>query len=330
MKKQRVLSGIQPSGLLTIGNYIGAIRQFVDMQHEYDSYFMIVDLHAITVPQEPEKLREQIESLAAIYLASGIDPEKATLFVQSHVPAHATLGWLLTTLSYMGELERMTQFKDKSAGKDSIGAGLFVYPSLMAADILLYDADLVPVGDDQAQHLELTRDLAQRFNQRFGDTLVVPKGHYTEVGTRIMSLLDAGKKMSKSDPNPGAFISLLDEPDVIRKKISRATTDSGREVVFDRANKPEVSNLLEIYSAFTGLSIKELERKYEGQGYGTFKKELAETIVEVLSPLQAKYRDIRASGELHALLKRGAEKASSVADVTLKRVMDRMGFVLPQ
>jgi len=329
MKKKRVLSGIQPSGLMTIGNYIGAIRQFVQMQHDYDSYFMIVDMHAITVPQDPEKLREQTESLAAVYLACGIDPEKATLFLQSQVRAHAMLGWMLTTMTYMGELERMTQFKDKSAGKESIGTGLFVYPSLMAADIVLYDADLVPVGDDQTQHLELTRDLANRFNQRFGPTFVVPEGHFTEVGARIMSLLDGTKKMSKSDPNPGAFISMLDEPDVIRKKFSRATTDSGREIVFDRANKPEVSNLLEIYSVFSGKSIKELEKQYEGQGYGAFKKELAEAVVAVLEPIQNRYRDIRASGELHTLLKRGAEKASDVADATLRRAMDKMGFVLP-
>jgi tryptophanyl-tRNA synthetase len=329
MKKKRVLSGIQPSGLLTIGNYIGAIRQFVEMQHEYDSYFMIVDMHAITAPQEPEKLREQTESLAAVYLACGIQPDSATLFVQSHVRAHAMLGWMMTTLTYMGELERMTQFKDKSAGKESIGTGLFVYPSLQAADIVLYDADLVPVGEDQKQHLELTRDLANRFNHRFGDTFIVPEGHFTEVGARIMSLLDASKKMSKSDPNPGAYISLLDEPDVIRKKISRATTDSGREVRFDRETKPEVSNLLEIYSVFSGLSIKELEAKYEGQMYGAFKKDVGEAIVEMLAPMQARYRDIRASGELHAILKRGAEKASDVAEATLKRAMERMGFVLP-
>ena len=329
-KKKRVLSGIQPSGMLTIGNYVGAIRQFVEMQHEYDSFFMIVDLHAVTVPQEPDKLREQTESLAALYLASGIDPEKATLFVQSHVPAHATLGWIMTTLSYMGELERMTQFKEKSAGKESVGVGLFAYPALMAADILLYDTDLVPVGDDQTQHLELTRDLAHRFNQRFGETFVVPTGHFTEVGARVMSLIDASKKMSKSDPNPNAYISMLDEPDVIRKKIGRATTDSGREIVHDRERKPEISNLLEIFSAFSGLSIKELEARYEGQGYGPFKKDLAEAIIGVLGPLQEKYRDIRSSGELHAILKRGAEKAAAVADVTLQRAMERMGFLLPR
>lgn len=325
---KKVLSGIQPSGLLTIGNYIGAIRQFVEMQEHYDCYFMIVDLHAISVPQEPEKLREQTESLAAIYIASGIDPEKATLFVQSHVRAHAMLGWIMTTLTGMGELERMTQFKDKSAGKDSVGTGLFVYPSLQAADIVLYNADLVPVGEDQKQHLELTRDLAQRFNHRFGDTFVVPDPHITEVGKRIMSLLDATKKMSKSDPNPGAFISMLDEPDVIRKKFARATTDSGREIKYDPANKPEVSNLLEIYSIFSKTPISELESRYEGQGYGMFKKDLAEAVVAVLEPIQARYRDIRASGELRSVLKRGAEKATAVADATLHKAMDRMGFLL--
>lgn len=329
-RQKRVLSGIQPSGMMTIGNYVGAIRQFVNMQHEYDSFFMIADLHAVTVPQEPEKLREQTEMLAAIYLACGIDPKKATMFVQSHVPAHASLGWLMTTITYMGELERMTQFKDKSAGKASVGSGLFVYPSLMAADILLYDADLVPVGDDQTQHLELTRDLANRFNKRFGETFVVPEGHYTEVGTRIMSLIDASKKMSKSDPNPGAYISLLDEPNVIRKKISRATTDSGREVRYDPQEKPEISNLLEIFSAFSGLSIEDIVARFEGQGYGAFKKELAEVVVEVLEPIQERYREIRASGELQKIFRDGAERAAAVAEKTLKRAKERMGFVLPE
>ncbi|WP_199620584.1 tryptophan--tRNA ligase [Paenibacillus alkalitolerans] len=325
---KKVLSGIQPSGLLTIGNYIGAIRQFVEMQDTHDCYFMIVDLHAITVPQEPEKLREQTESVAAMYLASGIDPEKAVVFLQSQVRAHAVLGWIMTTLTGMGELERMTQFKDKSAGKESVGAGLFVYPSLQAADIVLYNADLVPVGEDQKQHLELTRDLAQRFNHRYGDTFVVPEPHITDVGKRIMSLIDASKKMSKSDPNPGAFISMFDEPDVIRKKFSRATTDSGREIKYDPDNKPEVSNLLEIFSIFSKVPISDLEARYEGQGYGALKKDIAEAVISVLEPIQARYRDIRQSGELQAILKRGAEKANAVADATLKRAMERMGFLL--
>jgi tryptophanyl-tRNA synthetase len=324
---RKVLSGIQPSGLLTIGNYIGAIRQFVNMQHTFDCYFMIVDLHAITAPQEPAKLREQTEALAAIYVACGIDPNKATLFVQSHVPAHAMLGWMLTTITYMGELERMTQFKDKSAGKESIGTGLFVYPSLQAADILLYNAELVPVGADQKQHLELTRDLAIRFNQRFGETFVLPEGHYNEVGAKVMSLLDGTKKMSKSDPNSGAYISMLDDADTIRKKISRATTDSGREIRFDRPAKPEVSNLLEMMSVFSGMSIQELEGNYEGKGYGALKKDLADTIVAHLEPIQHKYRDIRSSGQLHTILQQGAQKANEVAGSTLRRAMERMGFV---
>jgi tryptophanyl-tRNA synthetase len=324
---RKVLSGIQPSGLITIGNYIGAIRQFVNMQHSFDCYFMIVDLHAITAPQEPAKLREQTEALAALYVACGIDPDKATLFVQSHVPAHAMLGWMLTTITSMGELERMTQFKDKSAGKESIGTGLFVYPSLQAADILLYNAELVPVGADQKQHLELTRDLAIRFNQRFGDTFVLPEGHYSEVGAKVMSLLDGTKKMSKSDPNPGAYISILDDADTIRKKISRATTDSGREIRFDREAKPEVSNLLEILSVFSGMSIDELEGKYEGQGYGVLKKDLADTIVAHLEPIQHNYHNIRSSGQLHSILQHGAHKANEVAGATLRRAMERMGFV---
>ncbi|MDQ1235568.1 tryptophanyl-tRNA synthetase [Paenibacillus sp. SORGH_AS306] len=250
-----VLSGIQPSGLLTIGNYIGAMKNFVALQEDYNSYFMVVDLHAITVAQEPAALREASESVAALYLAAGLDPVKANIFLQSHVPQHAELGWIMTTLAAMGELERMTQFKDKSEGKDSVGAGLFVYPALMAADILLYNADLVPVGDDQKQHLELTRDLAGRFNHRFGDYFTVPEPFIPKVGARIMSLDDGTKKMSKSNPNVGSFIALLDPPDVIRKKLSRATTDSGREVMYDPQNKPEISNLMSIYSQFSGLSL---------------------------------------------------------------------------
>ncbi|MCD1259845.1 tryptophan--tRNA ligase [Paenibacillus athensensis] len=324
---KRVLSGIQPSGQLTIGNYIGALRNFTKMQHDHRCYFMVVDLHAITVPQEPEALREQTESVAALYLAAGIDPDKASIFLQSHVSAHAELGWLMTTLTYMGELERMTQFKDKSAGKDSVGAGLFTYPSLMAADILLYNADLIPVGDDQKQHLELTRDLANRFNNRFGDTFTMPQPYMPEVGARIMSLDDASKKMSKSNPNAGSYIALLDEPDVIRKKLSRAVTDSGREVKFDPASKPEVSNLISIYSQFADLSVREIEAKYEGQGYGPFKKDLTEQVVAVLEPLQQRYREVRSSGVIYDVLRKGAEEAAEVADATLREVKQRMGFL---
>jgi len=326
----RVLSGIQPSGQLTLGNYIGAMQNFVKLQDSHDCYFMVVDLHAITVPQEPAALREQTEAVAALFIAAGIDSSKAAIFAQSHVRAHAELGWLMTTVAYMGELERMTQFKDKSAGKDSVGAGLFVYPTLMAADILLYQADLVPVGDDQKQHLELTRDLAARFNGRFGETFKVPDPYIPKVGARIMSLDDASKKMSKSNPNPGSYIALLDEPDVIRKKLSRAVTDSGREVKYDPAAKPEISNLMSIYAHCAGVTIEEIEARYEGQGYGGFKKDLADHVVATIEPLQSRYRDIRSSGELHRILKDGADKASVVADETVRAAKEKMGFLLPR
>ncbi|MGO4951651.1 tryptophan--tRNA ligase [Paenibacillus sp. DRB1-1] len=322
-----VLSGIQPSGQLTLGNYIGAMKNFVKLQEDHQCYFMVVDLHAITVPQEPAHLREQSEAVAALFIAAGINPEKSNVFLQSHVPQHAELGWLMTTLTNMGELERMTQFKDKAAGKDSVGAGLFVYPSLMAADILLYNADLVPVGDDQKQHLELTRDLAGRFNHRYGDYFTVPEPYIPEVGARIMSLDDVSKKMSKSNPNAGSFIALLDEPKVIRKKISRATTDSGSEVRYDPANKPEISNLMGIYSQCSGLSLQEVQDRYEGQMYGTFKKELAETVVAMLEPIQQRYRDIRESGEIGRILALSAERAQEAAEVTLSAVKERMGFL---
>jgi tryptophanyl-tRNA synthetase len=327
VRVKRVLSGIQPSGKLTLGNYIGALRNFTLLQNEHECYFMVVDLHAVTVPQEPASLREQSEEVASIFIAAGIDPAKAAVFMQSHVPAHAELGWLLTTQTYMGELERMTQFKDKSAGKESIGAGLFVYPSLMAADILLYNADLVPVGDDQKQHLELTRDLAHRFNTKFGEQFTVPEPFIPKVGARIMSLDDAGRKMSKSNPNPASYISLLDSPDDIRKKIARATTDSGREVKYDPTHKPEISNLLTIYSNCSDLSIQEIEALYDGQGYGPFKKDLAERVLSVIEPLQQKYRDIRESGEIHRILKDGAERVNAVAEKTLRETKEKMGFL---
>ncbi|QYR20540.1 tryptophan--tRNA ligase [Paenibacillus sp. sptzw28] len=325
----RVLSGIQPSGQLTLGNYIGAMQNFVKLQETHECFFMVVDLHAITVPQEPAALREQTESVASLFVAAGIDPTKASIFAQSHVSAHAELGWLLTTLTYIGELERMTQFKDKSAGKDSVGAGLFVYPALMAADILLYNADLIPVGDDQKQHLELTRDLAQRFNSRYGDYFTIPDPYIPKVGARIMSLDDASKKMSKSNPNPGSYIALLDPPDVIRKKLSRATTDSGREVKYNPAEKPEVSNLMSIYAHCAGVTLSEIETRYEGQGYGAFKKDLAEHVVATLEPLQHKYAEIRSSGAIHDILKQGADEVSEKANRTLRDVKERMGFLLP-
>lgn len=328
MSKLRVLSGMQPSGQLTLGNYIGALKNYVKLQHTHDCYFMLADLHAITVPQDPAALKEQTESVTALYLAAGLDPNVAIVFLQSSVREHAELGWFLTTLTYMGELERMTQFKDKSAGKESVGAGLFTYPSLMAADILLYNADLVPVGDDQKQHMELTRDLAHRFNQRFGDTFTIPEPYIPELGARIMSLDDASKKMSKSNPNAGSYIALLDGPDVIRKKISRAVTDSGREVKFDPKNKPEVSNLMSIYTQVADKTLADIEAQYEGQGYGPFKKDLAEAVVAVLEPIQQRYYDIRKSGELYDILRQGKERAQAQAAQMLTTVKEKMGYIL--
>ncbi|TVX98721.1 tryptophan--tRNA ligase [Cohnella terricola] len=325
--KKRVLSGIQSSGMLTLGNYIGAMKNFVALQHECDCYFMVADLHAITVHQDPAALREQSEAVAALYVAAGLDPKQAAIFMQSHVPAHAELGWMMTTLTYMGELERMTQFKDKSEGKDAVGAGLFVYPPLMAADILLYNAHLVPVGDDQKQHLELTRDLAGRFNQRYGETFVVPEPFIPKVGARIMSLEDGTKKMSKSSPSAGSYISLLDAPEIIRKKISRAKTDLGREVIYDVQNKPEISNLLSIYAQCTGQTVEQVQAQYDGQGYGAFKKDLAEVVVQTIEPLQRKYHEIRTSGEIRDILRSGAERANAAAEATLSAAKEAMGFL---
>ncbi len=325
--KKRVFSGIQPSGVLTIGNYLGALKHFVELQDEADCVFCVVDLHAITVPQDPKVLHENSLRLAAMYLAAGIDPNKSTLFVQSHVPAHAELGWMLQCVAHFGELGRMTQFKDKSAQKDVVTSGLFTYPALMAADILLYQTDLVPVGDDQKQHLELTRDLAERFNRQYGETFVVPEPMIAEVGSRIMSLEAPDKKMSKSDANQNAFISLLDEPDVIRKKISRAVTDSEREVRYDEERKPAVSNLMTIYALMADLSIAEVEARYEGQGYGSFKKDLAEVVVEGLRPIQACYQELVKSPELIDILHAGAKRAAEKSAPTLQAVKERFGFV---
>jgi len=325
---QSVFSGIQPSGTLTIGNYLGAMKNFVKLQEEADCLFCIVDLHAITVVQEPENLRRNTRSLAAMYLAAGIDPARSTLFVQSHVTAHAELGWLLQCIAYFGELNRMTQFKDKSAQKDIVTAGLFTYPALMAADILLYQTNLVPVGEDQKQHLELTRDIAIRFNNRFGDTFAVPNPYIPKVGGRIMSLEDPTKKMSKSDASTGGYISMLDEPDVIRKKIARAVTDSGREVRYDEENKPAVSNLLSIYALCADKTITEVEAMYEGQGYGPFKKDLAEVVVETLRPVQTRYQELLHSSALDDALSQGAARAREKGSATLRDVKEKLGFVL--
>lgn len=321
-----IFSGIQPSGTITIGNYIGALKQFVELQHDYNCYFCIVDQHAITVPQDPETLRKNIRSLAALYLACGIDPEKATLFIQSEVPAHAQAGWMLQCLSYIGELERMTQFKEKSAGKEAVSAGLLTYPPLMAGDILLYNADYVPVGEDQKQHLELTRDLAERFNKKYAEIFTIPDIKLPKVGARIMSLQDPTKKMSKSDANQKAFISMLDEPKTIEKKIKSAVTDSDGVVKYDKENKPGISNLLSIYSIFNNEPIEEIEKRYEGKGYGAFKKDLAEIVIRELTPIQERYYELIDSQELDDILDHGRDKAHAVASQMIRKMENAMGL----
>jgi tryptophanyl-tRNA synthetase len=323
---ETIFSGIQPSGMLTLGNYIGALKQFVELQDEYNCYFCIVDQHAITVPQDPKQLRKNIKSLAALYLAVGIDPEKATLFIQSEVPAHAQAGWIMQCVAYMGELERMTQFKDKSAGKESVLASLLTYPPLMAADILLYSANVVPVGEDQKQHMELTRDLAERFNKKYNDILTIPEARIPKVGARVMSLQDPTKKMSKSDTNNKGYISLLDDAKQIEKKIKSAVTDSDGIVKFDRETKPGVSNLLSIYSILGGKSIQELEELYSGKGYGDFKADLAGVVVNALTPIQEKYYNLIDSSELDQILDEGAAKANRVAGKMLKKMENAMGL----
>ncbi len=321
-----IFSGIQPTGSVTLGNYIGAMKQFVDLQHDYNCYFCIVDQHAITVPQDRLELRKNIKSLAALYLAIGIDPEKATIFIQSEVPAHAQAGWMMQCVSYIGELERMTQFKDKSAGREAVSSGLLTYPPLMAADILLYKTDLVPVGEDQKQHIELTRDLAERFNKKYNDIFTIPEIRTPEIGARIMSLQEPTKKMSKSDSNKKSFITLLDDPKQIEKKIKSAVTDSEGIVKYDKENKPGISNLLSIYSIFTGKSIEELEKQYEGKGYGEFKSDLAEVVINEIVPIQEKYYQLIDSPELDEILDRGAEKANREANKMLKKMMNAMGL----
>ena len=321
-----IFSGIQPSGTITIGNYIGALKQFVELQDEYNCYFCIVDEHAITVPQDPQVLRKNIRSLAALYIAVGLDPNKATLFIQSEVPAHAQAAWMMQCIAYIGELERMTQFKDKSSGKDAVSAALLTYPPLMVADILLYSAHLVPVGEDQKQHLELTRDLAERFNKKYAEIFTIPEVRIPKVGARIMSLQDPTKKMSKSDSNQKGFISMLDEPKQIEKKIKSAVTDSEGIVKYDVENKPGVSNLLSIYSIFSGKTINELEELYEGKGYGVFKGDLAGTIIESLSPIQQRYHELMESEELDEILDKGAQQANAVASKMVKKMENAMGL----
>ncbi|MBU0906219.1 MAG: tryptophan--tRNA ligase [Firmicutes bacterium] len=323
---KKIFSGVQPTGVVTIGNYIGAFRQFTTLQDEYDCLFCIVDQHAITVPQDRLKLRESIRSLAALYLAVGIDPQKATLFIQSEVPAHAQAGWIMQCISYIGELERMTQFKDKSEGKDGVSASLLTYPPLMAADILLYQTDIVPVGDDQKQHVELTRDLAERFNKRYNDILTIPEIRLPKNGARIKSLQDPLKKMSKSDPNKKSTITLLDTPKEIEKKIKSAVTDSEGIVAFDVENKPGVSNLLIIESALTGISIEDLVSQYEGVGYGDFKASVAKSVIDHLTPIQERYETLLHSEQLDDILDEGARKANAMALKTLKKMENAMGL----
>ncbi|MTD41581.1 tryptophan--tRNA ligase [Erwinia sp. CPCC 100877] len=329
---ETIFSGIQPSGIPTIGNYIGAMKQFVDLQNQYNCYFCIVDEHAITVPQDPQKLRQQIRGLAALYLAVGLDPEKATIFIQSEVSAHAEAAWIIQCNTTIGELERMTQFKDKSQknGRTGVSAGLLTYPPLMVGDIILYNANLVPVGDDQKQHLELTRDFVERFNKRYAqknqEILVMPEVKIPEQGGRVMSLQDPTSKMSKSDTNPKGFISMLDEPAVVRKKIKSAVTDSTGIIEYDPENKPGISNLLSIFSAVTGRSIDELVAAYEGKGYGDFKTDLAEAVVALLVPIQERYNELLASDELDAILDNGAEQARLVANKTLQRMKNAVGL----
>jgi len=323
--RKRIFSGAQPTGQLHIGNYLGALKNWVALQDEYESFYCIVNLHAITLPQDPATLRQKTRDLARIYLAAGIDPTRSTIFIQSDVPEHTELTWVLACVSRLGELERMTQFKDKGKGnRERSSSGLLMYPVLMAADILLYQTDLVPVGQDQKQHLELTRDLAERFNRDFGEAFKIPEPFIPPAGANIKSLQDPAKKMSKSDENVAGSIFLLDDPDTITKKIKRAVTDSGTEIRFDET-RPAITNLLTIYNLLTGKSREEAEQHFEGKGYGHLKTELAETVVEFLRPFQERVKQYD-DASLDAILKPGAEKARSIAAETLADVYRKMGI----
>ena len=325
--KKIVFSGIQPSGILHLGNYFGAIKQWINLQDDYQCYFCIVDLHAITVPQDPTQLKKQIMKIAAIYLAAGLDPKKVTLFVQSSVPAHSEGAWLLNSISYMGEMSRMTQFKEKTTGKANVSVGLFDYPVLMAADILLYDTNIVPVGEDQKQHVELTRDLAIRFNNKFGDTFVVPEPLLPQFGARIMALDDPTVKMSKSAPNPANYIALTDDPAIAQDKIMKAVTDSGSEIKFDSTTKPAISNLLTIYALLADKPISELEHQYQDKGYGDFKKDLAGVVAKFLTEFQSKLTAVEQNSEaIQTILTAGAATASQVATQKITTIHQKMGL----
>ena len=325
--KLRIFSGIQPTGRKTLGNYSGGFRQYVQTQEEGDGFFCIVDLHSITVEYDPGELRRATLDLAAMLFAAGLDAERSTVFCQSHVTAHAEAAWLLSAVTSYGQLGRMTQFKDKAAAHEFISAGLFTYPVLMAGDILLYQTDVVPIGDDQRQHLELARDTAERFNFRFGETFRIPDGRFPEVGGRIMDLQEPTNKMSTTLSGEQGAVYIADPPDVIRKKFKSAVTDSGREIRYDAESKPGVTNLLEIMSVATGEPIEALERRFDGEGYGTFKEAVGEAVVQLLAPVREHYEALRADErELQRLLAIGAEKARRASEPTLETMYDRMGF----
>ena len=323
----RILSGIQPTGDKHLGNYFGAIRRWVEQQDEADCFYPIVDLHAITVPQEPAELRESTLSLAALLAACGIDPDRSTLFVQSHVPEHTRLAWVLECMTPYGDLRRMPQYREKSVKERGFGVGLLTYPCLQAADILLYQADTVPVGEDQRQHLELARDIAHRFNNRFGETFTIPEGTYPEIGAKVMDLQEPTKRMSTSAESDAGVLRLLDPPDVIRRKLRSAVTDSGRDVR-RAADKPGVTNLIEILAVTLGEPPETVESRYDGQGYGAFKADVAEAVVELLEPIQQRFGELRdAPAELRGILEKGAAKAQAVASQTLSRAYEAVGFV---
>ncbi len=328
MTQELLFSGVKPTNNLHIGNYIGALKQWTEIQHRYRCFFCIVDLHAITVPQAPKKLHESTLTVAATYLAVGIDPNRCRIFIQSEVPQHTELGWILGTMTKMAELERMTQFKDKSKKRgEPVGAGLFTYPLLMAADILLYDTTVVPVGDDQVQHLELTRMLARRFNTQFGETFTVPQTLIQKVGARIMALNNPTIKMSKSASSTANYIALTDEPNVIRKKIMRAMTDSGNEIHYDIEKYPAISNLLTIFHHATGRTIKDIEKEFAGKGYGDLKKALAEAVITMLEPIQKRiHYYLDDTGELMRILNRGRDEAIGLAETKMKTVLERTGL----
>ena len=326
LSRRRVFSGVQPTGLLHLGNYLGAIKNWVALQDQHEPIYCVVDLHALTVPREPDEFREQIRDLAIAFLACGIDPKRSAIFIQSHIPEHTGLAWLLTTIARFGELARMTQFKEKGGQQEGVGAGLFVYPALMAADILLYQTDLVPVGEDQRQHLEFTRDLAERFNNRFGPTFKVPEAIIPEEGARVMALDNPTSKMSKSSPTPAGYIALDDPPDLIRRKIMRAVTDTGREIRL-APDKPAISNLLAIYARLADRPIADLEAAYAGKGYGDFKKDLADVVVSVLTPIQQRMAELRAAPDyVDQILAEGADRIRPIAEKTFTEANRRMGI----